>query len=56
MLEGQVAAMSTRSMAPEESSQVLAALTKSRMYRADQHSFTLYPDREDSTPEMKRET
>ena len=45
MLEGQVAVMSTRSMAPEESSQVLAALTKSRMYRADQNSFTLYPDR-----------
>ncbi|HEX3855139.1 MAG TPA: hypothetical protein VHW01_29450, partial [Polyangiaceae bacterium] len=45
MLEGQVAVMSTRSMAAEESSLVLAALTKSRMYRADQNSFTLYPDR-----------
>ncbi len=45
MLEGQVAALSTHSMTPEESSEVLGALTKSRMYRADQNSFTLYPDR-----------
>ncbi len=46
MLEGQVAVMSTRSMSPEEGAQVLSALTKSRMYRPDQNSFTLYPDRQ----------
>ncbi|HEY3665099.1 MAG TPA: hypothetical protein VGL19_03825, partial [Polyangiaceae bacterium] len=45
MLEGQVAAMSARSMSPAEGRNVLDALTKSRMYRADQNSFTLYPDR-----------
>jgi len=45
MLEGQVAVMSTRAMSPEEGVHVLAALTKSRMYRPDQNSFTLYPDR-----------
>ena len=45
MLEGQVAVMSTRSMSPEGALEVLSALTKSRMYRADQNSFTLYPDR-----------
>jgi hypothetical protein len=45
MLEGQVAALSTRSMEPAEGAQVLDALAKSRMYRPDQHSFTLYPDR-----------
>ena len=45
MLEGQVAVMSTRSMPASEGVQVLEALTKSRMYRADQNSFTLYPDR-----------
>ena len=45
MLEGQVAVLSTRSMPAEESASVLAALTTSRMYRPDQNSFTLYPDR-----------
>jgi hypothetical protein len=45
MLEGQVAVMSTRSMSPEGALEVLSALTKSRMYRPDQNSFTLYPDR-----------
>ncbi len=45
MLEGQVAALSTRGMAASEASSVLGALSKSRMYRPDQHSYTLYPDR-----------
>ncbi|HEY4105793.1 MAG TPA: hypothetical protein VGM44_17960 [Polyangiaceae bacterium] len=45
MLEGQVAALSTREMEPAEAARVLGALSKSRMYRADQKSFTLYPDR-----------
>jgi hypothetical protein len=45
MLEGQVAALSTRSMQPDEAASMLQALAKSRMYRADQESYTLYPDR-----------
>jgi hypothetical protein len=45
MLEGQVAALSTRAMPPTEAIDMLDALAKSRMYRADQESYTLYPDR-----------
>lgn len=45
MLEGQVAALSTRAGTPEETLGVLQALAQSRMYRADQESYTLYPDR-----------
>jgi hypothetical protein len=45
MLEGQVAALSTRAGTPEETLGVLEALAHSRMYRADQESYTLYPDR-----------
>lgn len=45
MLEGQVAALSTRAGTPEETLGVLEALAQSRMYRADQESYTLYPDR-----------
>jgi len=45
MLEGQVAALSVREMEPIEGVRTLEALAKSRMYRADQNSFTLYPDR-----------
>lgn len=45
MLEGQVAALSTRSMQPDEAASMLQALAQSRMYRADQESYTLYPDR-----------
>ena len=45
MLEGQVAALSSGAMPPAEAVQVLDALARSRMYRADQHSYTLYPDR-----------
>jgi hypothetical protein len=46
MLEGQVAALSSGHLSPEESLKLLAALKRSRMYRADQHSYMLYPDRE----------
>jgi hypothetical protein len=46
MLEGQVAVLSSGNLSPEESLKVLAALKRSRMYRADQHSYMLYPDRE----------
>ena len=45
MLEGQVAVMSTRAMPPTEAIGMLEALAKSQMYRADQESYTLYPDR-----------
>ena len=45
MLEGQVAALSTRAMPPTEAIAMLEALAQSRMYRADQESYTLYPDR-----------
>ena len=45
MLEGQVAALSSGHLSPEESLGVLTALKHSAMYRADQHSYLLYPDR-----------
>lgn len=45
MLEGQVAALTSRCLSAEESLDVLKALRKSSMYRADQHSYILYPDR-----------
>jgi len=46
MLEGQVSALSAGSIQPEEAVDVLEALFESDVYRADQHSFMLYPDRE----------
>lgn len=46
MLEGQVAILSANSLSPEESLQVLESLKASEMYRADQYSYMLYPDRE----------
>ena len=46
MLEGQVAILSSTYLSPEESLSVLTALRRSEMYRADQHSYLLYPDRE----------
>ena len=45
MLEGQVAALSAGSIPPEEAVAVLEALFASDVYRPDQHSFMLYPDR-----------
>lgn len=45
MLEGQVAALSSGCLGPEESISVLKSLRTSRMYREDQHSYILYPDR-----------
>jgi len=45
MLEGQVAALSTRTLPATDGARLLGALAKSRLYRADQHSYTLYPDR-----------
>ena len=45
MLEGQVAALSSGAMAADEAVEVLEALYESAIYRADQDSFMLYPDR-----------
>ncbi len=45
MLEGQVAVLSSGLLSPHEALSVLAALRNSAMYRADQHSYLLYPDR-----------
>ncbi len=46
MLEGQVAVLSSGYLSPEESLQVLDKLRKSSLYRHDQNSYILYPDRE----------
>jgi hypothetical protein len=53
MLEGQVAVLSAGLLKPEESLEVLDALKQSRMFRHDQYSYMLYPDRELSRFEEK---
>ena len=45
MLEGQVAALSAGALDAEETVAVVDALFASKVYREDQHSFMLYPDR-----------
>ena len=45
MLEGQVAALSSGAIDPAEAVGVLEALFASELYRQDQQSFMLYPDR-----------
>ena len=45
MLEGQVAVLSSGCLSAGESLTLLAALKRSAMYRADMHSYLLYPDR-----------
>lgn len=45
MLEGQVAILSSGVLNSRESLDLLMALRKSRLYREDQNSYTLYPDR-----------
>jgi hypothetical protein len=45
MLEGQVAILSSGLLTCRQSLALLGNLRKSRMYRADQHSYMLYPDR-----------
>jgi hypothetical protein len=45
MLEGQVAVLSSGYLSAEESLELLIALKHSAMYRPDQHSYLLYPDR-----------
>ena len=46
MLEGQVAVLSAGAISPDETVAILEALFDSDVYRADQKSFMLYPDRE----------
>ncbi len=46
MLEGQVAALSSGLLTAEESLTLLDTLAKSPLYRPDQDSYLLYPDRE----------
>jgi hypothetical protein len=45
MLEGQVAALSSGAISPRDACELLDALFESDIYRPDQHSFMLYPDR-----------
>jgi hypothetical protein len=45
MLEGQVAVLSSGALSARESLALLDALSSSRLYRADQQSYILYPDR-----------
>jgi hypothetical protein len=45
MLEGQVAVLSSGGVSPADAVMLLRALRKSDLYRADQHSYILYPDR-----------
>ena len=46
MLEGQVSALSANYLKPEEALKVLDSLRTSKMFRPDQYSYMLYPDRE----------
>ena len=45
MLEGQVAALNSGAVTPQEAVIMLDALFRSDLYRSDQHSFMLYPER-----------
>ncbi len=45
MLEGQVAILSSGMLRPEEAVTLLKSLRHSDLYRADQHSYLLYPNR-----------
>jgi hypothetical protein len=46
MLEGQVAALTSGKMKPQEVIEVVDALFNSDVYRPDQNTFMLYPDRQ----------
>jgi hypothetical protein len=46
MLEGQVAVLSSGNLSVQESLNVLNALKASSMFRSDQYSYMLYPDRQ----------
>lgn len=53
MLEGQVSALSAGVLSPEQAAQLMENLFNSPMYREDQNSFILYPDRH-LTPFMEK--
>ncbi len=55
MLEGQVAALSSGALGPAEALGLMAAMRESPLYRKDQNSYLLYPDRE-ITPFLERNT
>ena len=55
MLEGQVAVIGSSLLSPGEVLDILAALRRSPLYRPDQDSYMLYPDREIS-PFLERNT
>jgi hypothetical protein len=46
MLEGQVAILSSGLLSTEDALTLLHSLRQSALYRADQHSYILYPDRD----------
>ena len=46
MLEGQVAVLSSGYLSSQEALEVLDALKKSKLFRADQYSYILYPNKE----------
>jgi hypothetical protein len=46
MLEGQVAALSSGALGPPRAAALVESLFSSDLYRADQRSFMLYPDRQ----------
>ncbi|PKP46247.1 MAG: hypothetical protein CVT94_15410 [Bacteroidetes bacterium HGW-Bacteroidetes-11] len=46
MLEGQVAVLSSGYLTPEQSLEVLDALKSSALFRKDQYSYILYPEKE----------
>ncbi|MEN8251447.1 MAG: hypothetical protein ABFS32_21155, partial [Bacteroidota bacterium] len=46
MLEGQVAVLSAGTLKADEAVSVMDALKRSKIYREDQYSYMLYPDRE----------
>ena len=46
MLEGQVSILSSGFLSPKEALALLRQLRTSALYRADQHSYILYPDRD----------
>ena len=55
MLEGQVAAMSSGALTPADALRLMTSLRGSALYREDQNSYLLYPDRE-ITPFLERNT
>lgn len=46
MLEGQVAALSSGYLTPEKALQVLDSMKSSKLFREDQYSYLLYPNKE----------